>query len=248
MSEILHAKSAYISGASRGIGKAIAIELAARGYNLSLTCHNNLALLQKLKEYLENEFHVQVLIFAGDVSDYDFMQKVATETLNTFHSIDCVINNAGISHIGLLTDMTLEEWHKVIDIDLNSLFISSKLFVPSMVQKKFGRIINISSMWGTCGASMEVAYSAAKGGVNTFTKALSKELAPSNISVNAIACGVIDTDMNKCFSKEETQALIDEIPAGRMALPEEVAQTVTSIIDAPVYMTGQIIGLDGGII
>jgi 3-oxoacyl-[acyl-carrier protein] reductase len=116
-----------------------------------------------------------------------------------------------------------------------------------MIQKKYGRIINISSMWGTYGASMEVAYSAAKGGVNTFTKALAKELAPSNISVNAITCGVIDTDMNKCFSEEETQALIDEIPAGRMAATSEVAKTVSSIIEAPIYMTGQIIGLDGGI-
>lgn len=247
MSKSLHAKSAYVSGASRGIGRAIAIELASKGYNLALTCHTNSALLRELKEQLERDFHVQVLTFTGDVSDFVFMKSVADETLRTYHSLDCVVNNAGISHIGLLTDMTLDEWNRVINIDLNSLFISSKLFVPSMIQKKYGRIINISSMWGTYGASMEVAYSAAKGGVNTFTKALAKELAPSNISVNAITCGVIDTDMNKCFSEEETQALIDEIPAGRMAATSEVAKTVSSIIEAPIYMTGQIIGLDGGI-
>ena len=115
-----------------------------------------------------------------------------------------------------------------------------------MLHKKSGKIINISSVWGTVGASMEVAYSASKGGVNSFTKALAKELAPSHIQVNAIACGVIDTDMNRCFSKEDMEALRAEIPADRIGQPAEVAQMVLSILQTPEYLTGQIITLDGG--
>ncbi len=248
MNNSFHAKSAYISGASRGIGRAIAIELAKCGYNLSLTCRKSSALLDELKEELESTYHVRVLTFTGDVSEYNFMEKVVNATLDAFHSIDVVINNAGIANIKLLTDLSLDEWNEILNTNLTSVFLSSKLFVPHMISKKNGNIINISSMWGTVGASMEVAYSATKGGVNSFTKALSKELAPSNIAVNAISCGVIDTEMNHCFSEEELAALTEEIPAGRMASPKEVGETVVSIINSPNYLTGQIIGLDGGYI
>jgi 3-oxoacyl-[acyl-carrier protein] reductase len=248
MDTIFHPKTAYVSGASRGIGKAIATALAKEGYNLSLSCRKNTDKLLSLKEDLEREYHVRVLTFTGDVGDYDFMEKVVKETLSVFHSIDVVINNAGIANINLLTDLTLDEWNTLLKTNLTSVFLSSKLFVPHMISKKSGNIINISSMWGTVGASMEVAYSATKGGVNSFTKALSKELAPSNISVNAISCGVIDTEMNHCFSDEELEALTEEIPAGRMASPKEVGETVIAIINSPNYLTGQIIGLDGGYI
>jgi len=161
-------------------------------------------------------------------------------------TLDVLINNAGISHIGLLTDMTVEEWHRVMGVNLDSLFYTTKLAIPLMLQKHQGRIINISSVWGNMGASMEVAYSASKGGVNTFTKALAKELAPSNIQVNAIACGVIDTSMNACFSKEDLEALEAEIPADRLGTCEEVAQLALQLANAPSYMTGQIITIDGG--
>ena len=163
-----------------------------------------------------------------------------------FGGVDIVINNAGISHIGLLSDMSAEDWHRIIDVNLSSVFYTSKLAIPYMVSNKRGKIINISSVWGNIGASCEVAYSASKGGMNSFTKALAKELAPSNIQVNAIACGCIDTEMNRCFSEEERQDLIDEIPAGRFGTPEEVADLAYSLATEHEYLTGQIISFDGG--
>jgi 3-oxoacyl-[acyl-carrier protein] reductase len=161
-------------------------------------------------------------------------------------SLDVLINNAGISYVGLLTDMSPTEWHKVMHTNLDACFYTSKLAVPLMLQNHSGRIINISSVWGNVGASMEVAYSASKGGANTFTKALAKELAPSNIQVNAIACGLIDTDMNKCFSPEDLEAVTAEIPADRMGSPEEIAKLTYQLATAPTYLTGQIITIDGG--
>ena len=163
-----------------------------------------------------------------------------------FGMADVLINNAGISHVGLLSDMSLLEWNQVIQVNLTSLFCCCKHAIPAMVQRKSGVIINISSVWGNVGASCEVAYSASKGGVNAFTKALAKELAPSGISVNAIACGAIDTRMNHCFSQEERMQLAEEIPLGRLGAPQEVARLALSVACAPQYMTGQIITLDGG--
>ena len=235
-------KYAFISGASRGIGKAIACQLAALGYNLYLTCLKNEDLLKELKTQLEETYQIDCHCFIGDIASYDFVSSVFAE----IPQLDVLVNNAGISYVGLLTDMSLEEWHRVIDTNLSSVFYTSKLASEKMLKIHQGKIINISSVWGNVGASMEVAYSASKGGVNSFTKALAKELAPSNIQVNAIACGVIDTDMNRCFNEEEHAALIDEIPACRMGYPEEVALLVGQLLSAPEYLTGQILTLDGG--
>ena len=162
--------------------------------------------------------------------------------------LDVLVNNAGISFIGLLTDMSVEEWQRVINTNLSSCFYTSRLAIPLMLQKHSGRIINISSMWGTVGASCEVAYSATKSGLNGLTRALAKELAPSNIQVNAIACGVIDTVMNDLLDAEEKAALTEEIPAGRFGTPEEVALLAWQLANAPAYLTGQILGMDGGYI
>lgn len=246
MKESFHSRAAYISGASRGIGRAVAVKLASLGYNLSLTCRKNAIQLDELAVSLEKDYGITVITNTGDVGNYKFMEEVASKTLEKFHHIDTVVNNAGISYIGLLTDMSPEDWNNVIRTDLSSVFYSSKLFLPQMIRQKYGRIINISSMWGRVGASMETAYSAAKGGVNALTMALAKETAPSNVQINAIACGVIDTDMNRCFSQEERDSLIDDIPSGRMADPGEVAELVSSILQSPIYMTGQVIGIDGG--
>ena len=142
--------------------------------------------------------------------------------------------------------MSPEEWRKVLSTNLDSCFYTSKYAIPLMLKKHAGRIINISSVWGNVGASTEVAYSASKGGVNAFTKALAKELAPSNIQVNAIACGVIDTSMNACFSEEDMEALRAEIPADRIGDPAEVAKLALQLVNAPAYLTGQIITMDGG--
>lgn len=235
-------KKALITGASRGIGKAIAIEFAQKGYDIYVTCKNSFAELQQLCSELEAIYNIEATPFLADAGVAESVDKMFA----TIKDVDVVVNNAGISYIGLLTDMSVEEWNQVMNINLNSLFYICRHAVPLMVRKQSGKIINISSVWGNVGASMEVAYSAAKGGMNSFTKALAKELAPSNIQVNAIACGVIDTQMNRCFSEEEREALREEIPADRFGKPEEVAELVLQLAEGNDYLTGQIITLDGG--
>lgn len=235
-------KKALVSGASRGIGCEIAKKLAESGYDLYLTCRNTQAGLAKLCEELQKEHGVACVARQCDMGDYASVRRLFEE----IEQLDVLVNNAGISYIGLLTDMEPEQWQQVINTNLSSMFNTCKLAVPLMLKEQAGRIVNISSVWGNVGASMEVAYSASKGGVNSFTKALAKELAPSHISVNAVACGVIDTQMNACFTEEERQLLKDEIPADRFGRPEEVAELVLKIIEAPEYMTGQIITMDGG--
>ena len=235
-------KKALITGASRGIGRAAAYALAKDGYDLFLVCRKSGEALLKVKEELERKYGVFCETALCDVSD----PKQVEETVGRAGDIHVLVNNAAVSCVSLLTDMTLEEWHRVIDTNLNSLFYASRLAVPQMVRRKEGKIINVSSVWGNAGASMEVAYSASKGGVNSFTKALAKELAPSNIQVNGAAFGVIDTDMNACFTEEERSDLAEEIPAGRFGQPEEVAELAFSLACQTPYLTGQIIRLDGG--
>ena len=241
-------KTAIITGASRGIGKAIAEALASEGYHLALFCHTNNSLLDGLAASLKDQYRVEVYTYCGDIADSNFTITSCTDALNKLGQVDVLVNNAGIAHIGLLTDMTVEQWNKMVQTNLSSLFYTTKVVVPDMVKRKSGNIINISSMWGTVGASCEVAYSATKGGINSFTKALAKELAPNQIAVNAIACGVVDTDMNGMLSSEEKEELEQEIPIGHFASPTEIADSVMTIIKAPSYMTGQIIGVDGGYI
>lgn len=235
-----------ITGASRGIGKAIATRFAQEGYSLIINCNKSSDALIALQNELIANYHIPVLASVGNIGDYTYVQQLFEEIKQEFGGVDIVVNNAGISHIGLLTDLTPEEWHRIMDVNLSSVFYTSKLAIPHMLAKQQGKIINISSVWGKVGASCEVAYSASKGGLNTFTKALAKELAPSNIQVNAIACGCIDTEMNRCFSEEERQDLINEIPAGRFGTPMEVADLVYSLASSMNYLTGQIISLDGG--
>lgn len=237
---------ALVTGASRGIGAAIATTLAENGYHLSLCCRSSEKQLHMLADSLSRKYQIQTRCFIGDIADHGFIQDMVSSTLAEFGHIDVLVNNAGISHIGLLADMSIEDWNRIVAANLTSVFSTCRMCIPSMVERKSGRIINISSVWGNAGASCEVAYSACKGGVNAFTRALGKELAPSNIPVNAIACGAIDTDMNRGFSADELDALIQEIPAGRMGTPEEVGALVLSLCGAPLYLTGQIITLDGG--
>lgn len=242
----MKSKTAFITGASRGIGRAIAEEFARAGYSLAVNCQTSKEELRSLAESLKAAYHVPCLPLIGDVSDEDFVKQAFQAVRQEFGMADVLVNNAGISHIGLLSDMSLEEWNRVIQVNLTSLFCCCKHAVPDMVRQKSGAILNISSVWGNVGASCEVAYSASKGGVNGFTRALAKELAPSGIRVNAIACGVIDTQMNQCFSEEERKQLSEEIPAGRFGLPREVASLALSMVNAPPYLTGQIVTMDGG--
>lgn len=246
MEEIMFNKTVLITGASKGIGRAIACRFAKEGCNLILNCHHSADLLENLKEELTKTYHCRVLCFIGDIGDFSFVEQMIKDSLFSFGHIDVLVNNAGIAHIGLLSDMELSDWNRLVSTNLTSVFATCKCIIPSMVQKKSGKIINISSIWGITGASCEVAYSACKGGINAFTKGLAKELAPSNIQVNAIACGVIDTEMNACFSAEERKALEEEIPAGRYGTPEEVAELVFSLATGHPYLTGQIITIDGG--
>lgn len=163
-----------------------------------------------------------------------------------YGTLDVLVNNAGIAYIGVLQDMTSADWNRIINTNLTSVFNCCKLAIPIMLQAGHGKIINISSVWGNTGASCEVAYSATKGGVNAFTKALAKELAPSNIQVNAVACGAIDTEMNQWIEEDDLIGLVEEIPTGRLGKAEEVADLVYHLGYKNAYLTGQIIGLDGG--
>ncbi len=234
--------NALVTGASRGIGRAIAGALAAEGYDLILTCKNSIGELEKYASELGERYGISVCAERVDMSSSGDVR----ELFEGITDLDVLVNNAGISYLGLLQDMTDDEWDDVIGTNLNSAFYTCRAAIPLMLKKGSGRILNISSVWGNVGASLETAYSASKGGLNAFTRALAKELAPSGIAVNAIACGVVDTDMNSAFSEEDMNALKDEIPANRIATPEEVASQARLIIKSPDYMTGQIITLDGG--
>lgn len=231
-----------ITGASRGIGAETSRLMAAQGYDLVLLCKSSLGLLQELKQELEESYGVSCMVMLCDVAD----PAQVTQAVLQAGRIDVLIHNAGISYVGLLQDMSLEEWHRVIDTNLNSAFYLSKAVLPQMVERKAGKLIFVSSVWGNVGASTEVAYSASKGGVNSFTRALAKELAPSHIQVNAAAFGAIDTDMNRCFSEEELESLTEEIPTDRLGSPKEAAEMILQILNAPDYLTGQVITMDGG--
>lgn len=241
-------KTALITGSARGIGRALALTLAHDGYNLVLNTGHDEAALISLKEEIIGITGREdsCIISVGDVGQSSYVTGLINMGIKQFGFIDVLINNAGVSYVGLLTDMTDDDIAKVVNTNLIASIYTSRAVIPSMVNRKAGHIINVSSMWGVVGASCEAVYSATKGGLNTFTKALAKELAPSNIQVNAVTLGVIDTDMNNCFSEEEREALTDEIPMGRMAKPSEVADLILNLIKSPGYLTGSIIDFDGG--
>lgn len=238
-------KAALITGASRGIGKACAIHLADCFDTIIINSFRHQEELQQTKETIE-QLGTSCLMYCGDIGDYNFVKEMVTDILAKDIFIDLLVNNAAVSYVGLLTDMSIRDWNQVIQTNLTSVFNCCKEIIPQMVSNKQGHIINISSMWGLSGASCEVAYSTTKGGLNAFTQALGKELAPSNIAVNAIACGTIDTSMNACFSQEDIKLLENDIPIGRLGTCEEVAKMVRLIYESPVYLTGEIIKFDGG--
>lgn len=241
----MNKKTVLVTGASRGIGKAIAIKFAKKGFNVAINCAKREAELMQTKKEIE-AYQTNCYAFVGDIGVYENAEKLFEEIKTYFGGVDVLVNNAGISYIGLLTDMTPEDWSRIITTNLTSCFNCCSLALPYMIKNKYGKIINISSVWGNVGASCEVAYSASKGGMNAFTKALAKELAPSNIQVNAIACGAIDTEMNHFLEDEELIGLIDEIPTGRLGRADEVADLCYHLTHKNEYLTGQVIGLDGG--
>ncbi len=232
-----------ITGASRGIGRAVALACAASGRysRIILNGGHDAAALQETSRLVSAAGDLLCLPSLGDVGDLAYVQSLRQK----FGPADVLINNAGISWTGLLTDMAPGEWDAMIRTNVTSLYNVCHTYVPDMVQRRSGKILNISSVWGTAGASCEVAYSAAKGAVNAFTMALARELAPSNIQVNALAPGMVDTRMNSHLSQAETDEIRDQIPAGYIVSPEETARAVLTLLDMPPYFTGQIVRFDG---
>ena len=242
-------KAALITGASRGIGRAIAEALAYKEDIdvLVLNARRNSGRLEELSARIEENCpDKECIISYGDAGDFSYIENLRREITKRDCKVSVLINNAAISYVGLLIDMTEADWKETVDTNISSVFNTCRIFVPDMVSEKSGIIINISSVWGLVGASCEVAYSAAKGAVNAFTKALAKELAPSGVRVNAAAFGVIDTDMNSHLSENDRIALCDEIPAGRMASSEEAAEFVMKLLEMPEYFTGEVVKFDGG--
>ena len=241
----LKGKTVLITGSSRGIGKAIAFAFAKEGCNLVLNASVSSEELVKTQEELKSMGYYSYSYLA-DVSDYAQCAEMFGTISTIYGNVDILINNAGISHLGLFTDMTPESWSRIIDVNLKSVLNCTHLAVPKMVNQKSGVIINISSIWGSRGASCEAVYSATKGAVNSFTKAMAKELGPSGIGVNAISCGVIDTKMNQCFTEEERDVLTDEIALNRFGRPDEIASLAVFLAGKnSSFISGQIITADG---
>lgn len=240
-------KTALITGASRGIGRAIAVEFAKEGANIVINYSKDDMGAEETLKILENIGIVAYKI-KEDVSSFEGAKKIIDFTLKSFGKIDLLVNNAAKSTIGLFMDSSKEEIEGILNTNLLGPLYLSKMAIPHMINRK-GVILNISSMWGEVGASCEVLYSTSKGGINLFTKALAKEMAPSNIRVNAIAPGVIDTSMNSFLSKEDRKNLEEEIPFGRFGSPEEIGKIAVFLCsEDSSYITGQIIRADGGYI
>lgn len=237
-------KIAIVTGASRGIGREIAKTLAKEGMQVVANYNNSEQKALELKKELENE-NINIDIFKADVSKREEAKALVENTLNKYGKIDILINNAGISEYKVFTDETDEDWNKVMNINLYSAFVMCQEVIPNMIHNKNGNIINISSIWGMVGSSLEVLYSISKAGMDGLTKALAKELGPSNIRVNSVAPGAINTDMNSNLTVEELKQLEEETPLGRIGTPQDIAKCVKWLVD-DTFTTGQIISVNGG--
>ena len=238
----LKGKKVLITGSSRGIGKAIAFAFAKEGCEVILNASKSGYEMENTADEITESGGI-CRTFMADVSDYSQCEDM----FETIGNIDILINNAGISYLGLFSDMKPSDWERVMNVNINSVFNCTHLAIPHMVHKKSGIIINISSMWGDKGASCEAVYSASKGAVNSFTKAMAKELGPSGIRVNAISCGVIDTKMNAWLSDEERAELADEISLMRFGNSSEVADLAVFLAsEKSEFINGQVITIDGG--
>lgn len=238
-------KNVLVTGSSRGIGKSIAKKFLLNDFNVVINANKSIDELNLTLKEFEN-ISKNVMAINADVSDYNQCLFMFDEIQKKIGDIDILINNAGISYIGLFNQMQLQQWKRILDVNLNSVINCSHIAIQSMIKKHTGIIINISSVWGNAGASCETIYSAAKGAVNLFTKSLAKELAPSNIRVNAIACGVIDTQMNNELTMQEKIDLAAQIPIGYFGKPNDVADLAFFLANhSSKYISGQIINLDG---
>lgn len=236
-------KTVLITGGSRGIGRAMVELFSKNGYKVAFTYRNSESEAKSLAESTG-----ALAIRADSAIESDVISAVKTVEDN-LGAVDCLVNNAGISSFSLFTDLTLEDWNNHLAVNLTGAFLYSKAVIPSMVSRKSGRIINITSMWGIVGSSCEVHYSTAKAGIIGMTKALAKELGPSGITVNAIAPGLIETDMNKGLSEEEVKAVVDETPLMRVGYPREVAEAALFLAsESAAFITGEVMNVSGGYI
>ena len=239
-------KTVIVTGASKGIGATTAIHFAERGYNVVINYNNSYQSAKLLTTSLKSR-GFSVIQIKADVSNRMETDLLIKETIDKFGSIDILVNNAGISQIGLIDEIDDYDAQRIFDVNLKGVYNCCRSVTPYMVNQKYGRIINITSMWGQIGASCEVAYSASKAGVIGLTKALAKELAPSNITVNAISPGLIETSMNANVSIDDLNSFVEDIPLGRIGNTSDVANAVLFLAnDSSNYITGQIIGVNGG--
>lgn len=239
-------KVALITGASRGIGRGIAVEFAREGATVIINYSSDDKGAEETIKIIESIGGV-VKAIKGNVTDLDFVKDMIDEVVKEYKKIDILVNNAGISKFGMVIDVAEEDYYEIMDTNFKSVFNCCKAVLNYMMYEKAGVILNISSMWGERGASCEALYSASKGAINSFTKALAKEAAPCNIRVNAIAPGVIDTSMNDIFSDEEKEDIKGEIALERFGTIEEIGRTAAFLCsDDSSYITGHIINVDGG--
>lgn len=240
-------KTAVITGAAKGIGSAIAIAFAKAGYKVVINYNTSEARARQLCQILNDTYPTEAVCIQADVSTPEGAKKLISESLSAFGDINVLINNAGIAQQKLFTDITDEDWSKMVSTNLSSVFYTCREVVPFMVSRKSGSIVNISSIWGETGGSCEVHYSAAKAGVIGLTKALAKELGPSGITVNCVCPGVIRTDMLGAFTEDDLKALSDETPVMRLGTPKDVADAVLYLGTNSGFVTGQVLGVNGGL-
>ena len=240
-------KTAVITGASRGIGKATAIEFARNGYNVLANYNNSEKEAMELEKMLTEEGY-SIKIFKADVSKSFEADAMIEYCLKEFGGLDVLVNNAGISQDKLFTDITDEDWERMMSINVTSVFNCSRKALQHMIWEKSGSIINITSMWGETGGSCEVHYSASKAAIIGMTKALAKEVGPSNIRVNAVSPGVIMTDMCAYYGEETLNELKEETPLMKLGKPEDIAETVYFLAEKGNFITGQVVGVNGGMV
>ncbi|MCL2461045.1 MAG: 3-oxoacyl-ACP reductase FabG [Defluviitaleaceae bacterium] len=241
-------KTVLITGSSRGIGFAIAKKFAREGHRVVLNCAASAGELERARETL-SQITPYVMAVQADVSDYAQAAGMFAKIGGAFGAADILVNNAGAAHFGLFQDMEPDQWDRLIKTNLYSVMNCCKAALPAMIRRKGGCVVNISSIWGAAGASCEAVYAAAKGGVDTFTRSLAKELGPCGVRVNAIACGAVETGMNKRLSAEEKSDFERNLPLERFGTPEEIAELAYFLAsDAASYVTGQVIRADGGYI
>ncbi len=241
-------KTVLITGASRGIGAAAAKWFAAHGYAVAVHYHQSAHEANRLVEELIQS-GADAAAVQADIADAAQVDRMVAAVLDRFGHIDVLVSNAGVAGQGLITETTDDEWDRMLGVNLSGTFYVCRAVLKSMISRKSGRIVTVSSMWGQVGASCEVAYSAAKAGIIGFTKALALEVAPSGIRVNCVAPGVIDTDMNAHLSADDMASLADETPCGRIGKPEEVAAAIGFLAgDDADFITGQVLGVNGGMV